>query len=521
MKKTPKPQNLWFLVTEIPQNTIYMLSLPISFFFKEWPKRGFGNKLKEFISYYKGDFSQMWCRRKEFDAAAEFITNKMLEKPDWALRCLGDVERWSDKFFIESDKLYAKTLSTLSNNDLIKAYRRVEKWYYLSHGAGAAISWQADADKERLTKAVSSMIANRIKERKLRLEPAKVFSILSTPTKASYASLEEKDFLKLSKKIIKDKQAKQIFLKTPLKSLRGSLQKKDLKIYKKLSSHYIKWRWLPYGYRGPAYPINYFLERWQLLIKQKSSPNKLYKKTVQAEFRLKQEQRSLLKKLFLSSYQKKLIRIAQRSVFIKEYRKGAQYHGTYCLEPFFREVAKRLGITLKDVWAMNAWEIPRFLNKGKAPLKELRARQREAVVYFKGKTHKTLADAAAHKFFERIPKEQVMTDKIEGLSGTCASPGRAKGVVKIIEVPADIPKMKNGDILVSETTYPSLVPAMKKASAIVTNAGGLTCHAAIVSRELKTPCVVGTKVANKVLKDGDIVDVDANKGVVVILKKLK
>ncbi len=68
--------------------------------------------------------------------------------------------------------------------------------------------------------------------------------------------------------------------------------------------------------------------------------------------------------------------------------------------------------------------------------------------------------------------------------------------------------------MVAHTTFPALVPAMKKASAIITDDGGLTCHAAIVSRELQTPCVVGTKHATKILHDGDVVEVDANNGIV-------
>lgn len=74
--------------------------------------------------------------------------------------------------------------------------------------------------------------------------------------------------------------------------------------------------------------------------------------------------------------------------------------------------------------------------------------------------------------------------------------------------------MKLGDILVSIATDPDIVPAMKKAAAIVTEQGGVTSHAAIVSRELNIPCVIGTKIATRVLKDGDRVEVDANKGIV-------
>ena len=73
--------------------------------------------------------------------------------------------------------------------------------------------------------------------------------------------------------------------------------------------------------------------------------------------------------------------------------------------------------------------------------------------------------------------------------------------------------------MVSIATNPDIVPAMKKAGAIVTEQGGITSHAAIVSRELRTPCVIGTKIATKVLKDGMVVEVDANKGIVKILGK--
>ncbi|MDD5317211.1 MAG: phosphoenolpyruvate synthase [Candidatus ainarchaeum sp.] len=98
--------------------------------------------------------------------------------------------------------------------------------------------------------------------------------------------------------------------------------------------------------------------------------------------------------------------------------------------------------------------------------------------------------------------------------GSGASPGVAFGKVRIIESPKEIGKMKQGDILVTEMTTPDFVPAMKKAVAIVTDAGGTTCHAAIVSRELGIPCIVGTQNATKVLKDGDSITVDAVHGIV-------
>jgi len=98
------------------------------------------------------------------------------------------------------------------------------------------------------------------------------------------------------------------------------------------------------------------------------------------------------------------------------------------------------------------------------------------------------------------------------LTGTSASPGMASGTVTIVPDPSQIDKVKNGDILVAEMTTPDFVPAMKRAAAIVTDRGGRTAHAAIVSRELGIPCVVGTEQATTTLKDGDLITVDGSRG---------
>ena len=98
------------------------------------------------------------------------------------------------------------------------------------------------------------------------------------------------------------------------------------------------------------------------------------------------------------------------------------------------------------------------------------------------------------------------------LTGSPASPGVASGPCRIILKPSQINKILKGDVLVAEMTTPDYVPAMKRATAIVTDRGGRTCHAAIVSRELGIPCVVGTENATKVLKTGQIVTVDGAQG---------
>ena len=93
------------------------------------------------------------------------------------------------------------------------------------------------------------------------------------------------------------------------------------------------------------------------------------------------------------------------------------------------------------------------------------------------------------------------------------------GKVRIIESPKQMRNFKPGEVLVTRITDPDWEPIMRIAGAIVTEQGGKTSHAAIVSRELGIPCIVGTKIATKILKDGDKIWVDATNGVVKILKK--
>lgn len=115
-------------------------------------------------------------------------------------------------------------------------------------------------------------------------------------------------------------------------------------------------------------------------------------------------------------------------------------------------------------------------------------------------------------------KVNVTTDHKVLVKGLPASPGLVAGKAHVITDPADIDQFKEGEILVTLMTSPDWVPAMKKALAIVTDAGGMTCHASIVSRELGIPCVVGTKSrsvdATSVLKTGQEITVDAQNGIV-------
>jgi phosphohistidine swiveling domain-containing protein len=116
-------------------------------------------------------------------------------------------------------------------------------------------------------------------------------------------------------------------------------------------------------------------------------------------------------------------------------------------------------------------------------------------------------------------KPEGKKEAVDSFPGTIANKGFVRGVVRIIHDLPDLKNFKEGEILVAASTNPNMVTAMQKAAAYVTDVGGLTSHAAIISRELNIPCLIATKIATKVLKNGDEIEVDADKGIVKVLRR--
>jgi phosphohistidine swiveling domain-containing protein len=164
-------------------------------------------------------------------------------------------------------------------------------------------------------------------------------------------------------------------------------------------------------------------------------------------------------------------------------------------------------------------EVEKFFGKNQIPELKLLKERKKGYIVINGKLlvgkslPKTLEKYGYHYKF---PK----TEGIEEFEGNIAYKAEpVKGKVKLVFNQEDAALFPEGAILVAAMTIPDYLPAMKRACALVTDEGGITCHAAIIARELKKPCIISTKIATRVLKDGDLVEVDANKGIVKVLEK--
>ncbi|NOQ68467.1 hypothetical protein GQ568_03430 [Patescibacteria group bacterium] len=188
-----------------------------------------------------------------------------------------------------------------------------------------------------------------------------------------------------------------------------------------------------------------------------------------------------------------------------------------------RVIAKRNYFAINQIENCLVSEIYLLLNNKKINLIEINKRNNKFVAVKKGKTWTFYTGEKAKKIIKNI--KPVIDYKTVSISGSVANSGNVVGKVKIIkntnsrdDLGFRISEMKKGEILVTEMTRPQVISACKKASAIITDEGGINCHASIISRELNIPCIIGTKIATDVLKDGDLIEVDADNGVVKIIK---
>ena len=188
-------------------------------------------------------------------------------------------------------------------------------------------------------------------------------------------------------------------------------------------------------------------------------------------------------------------------------------------EEFMVSMSQQIAVKTKYnphlILCMNSRELEIYFKSGKILEEEiLKKRDQQAIILVKrGKEQIFIGKEA-----EEIEKLIIKPTFSDTIKGSTAYPGKVRGKVRIILNPTKVKDFQLGDILVTGMTRPEYLSLINQAAAIITDAGGILSHAAISARELKKPCVIGTKNATKVLKDGDVVEVDATKGTVRKIK---
>jgi len=517
MEKFSHKKQKWFKIEDIPKVNYFMLVPILKKYGNFIAKQGGSKNFNHVLWTFEGGTAGLCYLRDDFNKGINFLLNRAVDNPAWAKKLNGEIVKYGKKYFSFAKSIENKNFSKLSKKDLATIFCRLMKLQRLSHNAGQITTWLIDGDQQLFSSRLFDLLKNKVKEKKIKINISETFSILTTPEKPSFVELESRQSLNIALALKKKEVARKIF-QSDIQDIKNKLNIISASLRKKMEAHNRKYLWMHYNYEGPILEFDYFLEIWKLLVKEKNL-EKLIAESERKFTLIKKQRAELFKRLDFNKKDKEFFNIAKDIVWLKGWRKDCMYFGSYVLDKIAKEIGRRLGLSLNQVRFFCDWEIKGALLKNKFSADELNERYKFSVIYADSvNLPKIYTGKNAKKFLRDWPVEKEKIKKVNELTGAVAYPGKAKGIVKIVETIDDIKKMEKGDILLSETTYPSLVPAMKLASAIITNVGGLTCHAAIVSRELKIPCVVGTKIATKVLRDGQIVEVDANKGIIKIIE---
>ena len=207
----------------------------------------------------------------------------------------------------------------------------------------------------------------------------------------------------------------------------------------------------------------------------------------------------------------------QELSFILDDSKAYTIENHFVIYPVLEEIAHRLSCPVGDIYLLSQPELHDAVSKGSVNKNILAERRKYRAILLDGESLKVFTGREAKQIGEKyIEIPQVLTsDEIRGL---VAYPGHYRGTVRLILNPHDHGKFKDGDVLVTRDGSAEFTYFLQHAGAVVCDQGGIISHAAIVARESKVPTILGTKVATKVLKDGDLVEVDAERGIVKIIQ---
>ena len=428
----------------------------------------------------------------------EKISFQYLKNPNWLFEKMEEFDKAAEDFD-EIWRYYQKNKEALNDDELIQLFDKI-----INISRKNIVHWSYGEDKGVF---ISEKIVNFLinKHIKTESEAREIVGTLTHPDFLSALNKERTSYLSICLYISK-------------KSVKNSKELLEDKKLKKMVDSYIKnYFWIKTDfYEEKNITPNDLLDDVKKEIgKKKTSEIKLeldnIKKTIS---KISKEKKLILSKLKLSAEEKKSLSFVSYIVARQDIRKVYMMKQWFYMFSFFKDVAKRINVDYDYLVAHSVDDARKIIEKrGKIKTKF----GWHFIVFERGKKNKIFYDSDAQELFGALKINNQDAKEIRGMVASRGKENKIRGIIKIVSNPNE-QKLNQGEILVTSMTRTEFLPIMRKAKAIITNEGGIACHASIVSRELGIPCIIGTKNATKILKDGDDVEMDMNSGVIKIVK---
>jgi phosphohistidine swiveling domain-containing protein len=333
-------------------------------------------------------------------------------------------------------------------------------------------------------------------------EVDRIFAQIATPLHPSLAYADEPLALLLIAKQIRDCQAD---LDSPL-------------VESLLEQHQKQYGWMkgPLAREDLAFSVQEYRERLHHLLPE--DVEGLIRRTKQVRDERELSHRAFLERYHPSLRLQALINALRAFIWLRtRTTEVSDYLFFVARTGLLTEVAKRLKLTNAEVVTATPEELIGWLSDRSGEMKLLLEARRQgfAIIRIDGDTRWTVGEEVANwqdQAWQELNSPR-QTDN-EVLRGVCACPGSVAGIVRIVKTGVDVTALAIGEIMVASMTLPEYTGAMEKAAGFITDEGGITCHAAIIAREMGKPCVIGTQYATRFLKTGDRVELFADRGII-------
>ncbi len=499
----------WVLGEDIPDCDLYFSQIWLSAFVNSFEKNT-GRAYQKILCKYEGYHLWFYFGEKDSLEVGENIANRIINEPGYADSVNANILVEADKLRDFSETIPQKDLQKLSNEELWKIYH-TQDTIHSDYYNWCWIPVAADMFHGNLSKRVKEYLRKHAEGAEA---VNAAFVTLTQPTKKSLIFLEQEALLKIAIDIEKDAETKKIFQTEKSNTIFEQLPKN---FQERIQAHRDSYYYTKHLWVTGEFTVSDYIHQLQDILNGDLTAEYILQKQYDDLERAKNDRAALMQQLNIDGQWRNIFDNFGDFMVTKIYRRYAQLLAVHHMSAILKEIARRFYLTEKQVRCMLPQEVEAMLLQKSYDEEELLKRTRMCVYYAEKNIDRVVTGKEAEELLEEI--DHTIDENVSEFTGDIGCGGKARGTVKIIIRAEDMQKMRSGDVLVSIATDPDIVPAMKKAAAIITEQGGVTSHAAIVSRELNIPCVIGTKIATRVLKDGDIVEVDANAGIVKILKK--
>ncbi len=435
-------------------------------------KLGFNLWFHNFLSIY----GENYIDQRDYEEYIRHYRNKLKKEGITYFRKYADLIRRKGneaiKFSLEVKK---RDLSKTPPEELKKLFSRflnkVKPNMALAYTIQMVDEVLADALKEKLRKYSAE-------------EADSLFARLTHPKEEALMIKEKRDLTKIS--------------------MADSADKDEL-----LQKHKEEYGWMKSpNWNEPVYEADYYLKRLKKITHAEEELKEIQEKRLNTE----KEINTLINKIENRQIKiKEYVDLIRTLVNVKMFNwDSISISGNNCRNLFTR-IGQYGGFSHYDVIELMPAEISHLLDGEEIPERRIKSRREHPGLLRLGSKIYELDKNQIKDIRRHINESPADAEQLNGIPVYL---GRVKGRAFVIMHSDRINKMKKGRVLVCPMTNPDYMPAINKAKAIVTDEGGILCHAAIVSREFKIPCIIGTKAATKAFKDGDELEVDANKGIV-------